>query len=220
MVMKRKRMPVTRRNVRRRRMLPRRVPRMLRRNSLSIRRTFYASTWTWNTASVAGYWQYFQFEFSQIPNLVEYTGLFDEYKINAVKITFRPRYDSVSPQDLVIASPAPQAYLHYSIDPANTVVPAGVYNAATLNSFLEQQGVKTRTLNKPVSIYIRPQVISELVSNQSGAMMRPPWIRTSATAVAHRGAHVFIQQNNFSTTNQNIVLDVFYTYYMQLKNMR
>lgn len=221
MALKRKigRRPYAMKNRKRQRMV-RRIPRNIRPNQVALKRTWYQTNWTFGTAATANFWQYYQFELATIPNLVELTGLFDEYKINAIKLTFRPRYDSVDVGDAAAATSLPQAYLHYCVDPANTQTPSGIYNSATLNSFLEHSGTKTRTLNRPVSIYFKPKVISELVSNQSGMMRKPDWIRTSATNVAHRGVHVFLQQNNFATSNNQIVLDVFYTYYMQLKNIR
>lgn len=223
MVFKRKRMPVRGRPYKRRRIFPARVPRAprtMRNNQLTIKRTWYQTNWQFATATTAGFWQYFQFELATIPNLVEYTGLFDEYKINAIKLTFRPRYDSIDVGDAAAATSLPQAYLHYVVDGGNTVTPAGIYNSATLNSFLEHDGVKTRTLNRPVSIYFKPKVIMEASSNQAGRVVGPGWFRTTAQNVAHRGVHVFLQQNNFATSNTQIALDVYYTYYMQLKNLR
>lgn len=197
-----------------------RVPRYLTQNKLVTKRTFYATNWTFSNATVAGYWQYFQFDLSVVPNLVEWTGLFDEYKINAIKLTFRPRYDSVDVGNAAAATSLPQAYLHYTVDPGNNAVPSGIYNSATLNSFLEHSGVKTRTLNRPVSIYFKPKILTEASGNIGGLVRNPGFIRTSNSNVAHRGVHVFLQQNNFATSNNQIALDVFYTYYITLRNMR
>lgn len=194
----------------------RRVPRSIKSHTLSCVRKFWFQNWTFGNAAVGDYWRYYQFQLGNLPNLVEMTGLFDEYKINAIKITFRPAYDSVaSDASALNVSTAPQAYLHYDIDPGNTVLPSGLYNSATLNSFMEHAGVKTRTLNRPVSIYLRPKILVD-----GNLVRKSGWIRTTDTSTNYRGVHVFLQQNNFSTSNTRISLDVFYTFYMQFKNLR
>lgn len=190
-------------------------------NVLSTSRTFYAGNWAFGTASVNDFWRYGAYTLGSLPSVNEYVALFDEYKINAIRVTFRPRYDTVSPQDLVIASPQPQAYAHYFVDPGSTVIPAGTYTSANLNTFLESSGVKTVTLNKPFSIYWKPKVNAQLLGGGTGSeVVKANWVKTSETAVSYRGYHMFLQQNNFTTTGGAVQLDIFVTYYMSFKNMK
>lgn len=190
-------------------------------NVLSTARTFYAGNWTFGTASVNDFWRYGTYTLSSLPSYNEYVNLFDEYKINAVKVTFRPRYDSISPSDIVGTANQPQAYAHYQIDPASTTVPAGIYNNTTLNTFLEASGVKTVTLNRPFSIYFKPKVNTSVFGGSSGAeVVKGGWIKTTESAVSYRGYHMFLQQNNFGAVGTSIQLDMFVTYYMTFKNMK
>lgn len=226
MAFKRKRNVPGRAGMRKRRRAVRgRVPRGIRMfsraNVLSAVRTFYAGNWTFGTVTTNDFWRYGQYTLASLPSVSEFTSLFDEYKINAIKVTFRPRYDTISPQDLVIASPQPQAYAHYIVDPGSTVIPAGTYTSTTLNTFLENSGVKTVTLNKPFSIYWKPKVSAQLLGGGTGSeVIKGGWVKTSDTAVTYRGYHMFLQQNNFTTTGGAVQLDIFVTYYMIFKNMR
>ena len=115
----------------------------------------------------------------------------------------------------------PQAYAHVVKDNASTVVPASTYTQGNMNTFLENQGVKTYTLNKPFSIYTPLKVSDALLGGgTSTRFISAPWIRTNETGVSHRGFHIFLQQNSFSVGNTNIKLDTFYTFYIKYRNIK
>lgn len=198
-----------------------RVPRSIVPAKLFAKRTFYNGNWTFNTVTVDGYWRNYSFTFSQLPNVVEYTALFDEYKINAIKVTFRPAYDSVpSDAPALNVNTGPQSYAHIFVDPA-AVNPSGIYGAATLNSFLENDGVKTYDTNKPFSVYFKPMIRDQVQGTGPNAeIRRSKYIRTTETGAVHTGFNMFLQQNNLSTNNTRISLDIFVTFYMTLKNLR
>lgn len=198
------------------------MPRLIRPNKLVTKRTFYLENWSFSTALISGYWRYYSFALNQVPNLVEYQGLFDEYKINAIKVTFRPAYDSVpSDAPALNINTGPQAYAHVSIDPAATNLPSGIYNSSTVNSFLENSGVKTYTANKPFSVYFKPMIRDQVQgTGQNAELRRPRYIRTNEPGATHAGFNIMLQQNNMSANNSRISLDVFVTFYLSLKNMR
>lgn len=188
---------------------------------LAIKRTIYAGNWTFGTAATTDFWRYVTFQASSINNFTEMAGLFDEYKINAVKITYRPAYDNVANLGAAGTLAQPQAYAHVLIDPASTLIPSGVYSSGNMNTFLENQGVRTYTLNRPFSVYVRPKVQDQLFGGSTSTRtVKPPYIKTTETAVDHRGFHMFLQQNNFANTNTNIRLDIFATYYITLRNIK
>lgn len=200
---------------RNRRYFKRSVPRSLRTNNLIVKRTSFSSTWAFGTASTNDFWRYYTFTAADINNFSEMSALFDEYKINAIKVTFRPRYDTAQTGSL------PQAYAHVVIDPESTVAPTGVYSAANLNTFLENSGVKTYTLNRPFSVYFKPKVSDQLFGGgTASSLLNPPFVKSNETAVQHRGFHVYLQQNSFATANTEIRLDTFYTFYLTLRNMK
>lgn len=197
-----------------------RIPRSVK--TLSMKKVCYQGSWAFSTASTNGFWRYLTWTANNATqNFTEIQALFDEYKINAIKVTFRPRYDTVTASDASAGVGAVQAYAHYVVDPASTTSPSGVYGAANLNGFLEQSGVKTRTLNKPFSIYFRPKVADSLSGGTTAARaITPTFIKTSNAGVEFTGVHMYIQQNNMSNTNPSIVLDQFVTLYMQVKNLK
>ena len=103
----------------------------------------------------------------------------------------------------------PQAYAHVVKDNASTVVPASTYTQGNLNTFLENQGVKTHTLNKPFSVSVPLKVSDSLLGGgTSTRFVGAPWIRTNETGVTHRGFHIFIK------------LDTFYTFYIKVRNIK
>lgn len=186
---------------------------------LVIKRTAYGGNWTMGTATTSDFWRFETFNTSKINNFAEIAALFDEYKINAIKVTYRPKYDSVIATTGAGTTLVPQAYAHVLVDPGSTLAPTGLYTTANLNTFLENQGVRTKTLNKPFSIYFRPKMSDQVLGGGTASRVIPSkFVKTSETAVDFRGYHIFLQQNNMGNTNTQVSLDVFYTFYMTLKN--
>lgn len=186
---------------------------------LSCKRMTFQTTWQFSTASTTGFWQYYTFTPNSMSNFAEFQNVFDEYKINAVKYTFRPRYDNVSAADNTAGNP--QAYLHTCIDPSSTLVPSGTYSSTTLNTFLENDRIKTRTLNKPVSVYFKPRVTDQVQGGGTSARaIKPSWIKTSESTVVFRGFHAFIETNALTLTATNVSLDVFITFYVSFRNIK
>lgn len=197
-----------------------RVSRSLRLPMMNMKKVCYTGSWSWNTTTTDGFWRYFTYTaFNAVQNFSEIAALFDEYKVNAIKVTFRPRYDTIDGQDN--AGGIVQAYAHYVIDPASTTTPTGTYGSTSLNNFLEQANVKTRTLNRPFTVYFRPKAQMELFGGSTASkVIDAGWVKTTQTAVPFGGFHMYIQQNNFTNTSANIILDMFVTMYMQVKNLK
>jgi hypothetical protein len=197
-----------------------RVP-ALRVPSITLKRRSFSSTWAFNTTTTNDVWRYYTFTAGDINNYSEFSALFDEYRINAVKVTFRPSYDDLANISGTGTLVQPQAYAHVCIDPSSTVIPAGTYTSANMNTFLENSGVRTYTLNRPFSVYLKPHVQDGLQGGGTAShSFKAPWIKTSDSAPIHRGFHMFLQQNSFSTGNTNIKLDTFYTFYLQFRNLK
>lgn len=187
-----------------------------------VKRTQYTGAWTFGVASTSDFWKYETFTTGAINNFAELANVFDEYKINAIKVTYRPQYDTVASGTTAATMQAqPQAYMHYVIDPASATIPSGTYNLTSLNLLFEQPNVKTKTLNRPFSIYFKPKVLGQVYNTGTSATVeRSPWVRTSDTSVQYRGYHAYIQQNNFSTANVGIRLDTYVTVYAQFRNLK
>lgn len=203
------------RSTRRKSMMVRRVPRPMA-SSLVTKRINYIGNWTFSSALTSGFWRYFSVTMANYNNFAEMAAVFDEYKVNAIKLTLRPRYDSVEASS---TATFPQAYVHYIIDPGTTLAPSGTYASGTLNTFLENDGVKTRTLNRPVSIYFRPKVSDQVFGGGTASrVVNGGWIKTTETAVDFRGIHIFLQGNNFTNVGTQCQLDQFVTFYCSFRN--
>lgn len=208
-----------RRAYKRRRAMTRRIPRAPRAPrapGVMLKRTNYVGNWTFGTATTNDFWRYLAYDMTSFNAFAEFAAVFDEYKVNAIKVTFRPAYDSTLPDTVGI-----QAYAHTIIDPGSTLLPSGTYNSTALNIFLQNDGVKSKTLNKPFSVYYKPKVLDQVFSTgTAGALRSSPWVRTTETGPVYRGFHMFLQQNNFGTANTQVKLDMFVTYYISFRNIR
>lgn len=207
-----------RRAYKRRRVMTRRVPRAPRMQpgAIMIKRSNYVGNWTFGTATTNDFWRYFAYDMTAFNAFAEFAAVFDEYKVNGMKVTFRPAYDTS-----IVDAVGVQAYGHVFVDPGSTLLPSGTYTSTTLNTFLQNDRVRTKTLNKPFSVYVRPKLLDQVLNTGTGAALRSvPWIRTTETGASFRGFHMFLQQNNFNTSNTQVKLDVFVTWYISFRNLR
>lgn len=206
----------TRKTYRRRKLV---VPRPLP-GILSVKRTFYLSTWAWASTTTNDFWRYFAGSFVQLPNNAEYKALFDTYKISGIKWTFRPNINSVNPTDIAGTPAGGMGNVHYIIDPDSSFNPTGSWSSATVNSFLEMGNVKTRTMTKPFSIYVKPKISNDVTGSLTNGMpMKPPYIRTDSDSVAHNGVHILVQPSNSFLVSPTfrVTFDIFATFYMKFK---
>lgn len=210
-----------RRYVKAKRTVPKaRMYRSIKPQILTVARKFWLEHWTPVPLTTDRFWKYYTFNPSQIPNWTDYFNLFDQYKINALKFEFRPRWDNYAGNDKT-APPDTNAsgtMLHVCNDPYSSVtVPSGVYSSATLNSFMEQGNVKTYPGNRVVSVYFKPTVNMDTAAGPN-VRVRAPWL-TNNTISQHLGFHIFAQDSNFlGIFNQSF--DVFVTAYFSMRNVR
>lgn len=200
-----------------------RVPRRNLMPKLSCKRTFWFENWQPSTVATVNFWKYYNFGFSQLPTAAEFVALFDQYRISAIKVTFRPRFDNFAGNNTTDVTPpgvtAQQgSYLSIINDPRSTIVPTGTYNSANYNIFCEQGNVKTYQGTRPISVYFKP-IIREAGAGGAIISRRPPFFSTTVTTEPHYGFHAFAHDGNFSGTFGNS-WDVFVTYYMMFKNLR
>lgn len=199
------------------------VPRRIRGvPATSFKRTFWSTNFSPTTASTAGFWQYFTTSFSSLPDATAYLEIFDQYKINGVKYTFRPRYDGFNGEnttDTTLPGVTNQAgcYVYTISDPASTLTPTGTYTSATLNTFLEQGNVKMRPGNKTFSVYFKPQIDNTMPL--ATARSSPKWLPLTQRTVVHNGFHCFFADVNLTGVFAQS-WDIFITLYFQCKGRR
>lgn len=198
------------------------IPRSIVSPKVFIKRVRFQETWIMGTATTGDFWRYYTWTTSNFNNFAELASVFDEYKVCALKYTFRPAYDGVDLSAVV----APQtygatAYAHVCIDPSSNLIPSGTYTAANMNTFMENQGVRTYKLERPFSVYFKPKVSDQLFGGSTASRtVKSGYLKTGETAVQHRGFHIFLQQNSMNNINTAIKLDVFITAYCIFRNPR
>lgn len=198
---------------------------------LSVKRTCWVGSFTPSTAATTNFWTYQKPTLGSafadnsgaltgLSNLAEYTPLFDQYKINGIRLHFKPRFmnynlDQLNPTIGVSLKDMP--YVSVIMDPKSNVLPTGAYTAATINTFLEQGNVKTRRADKPFSVYLKPMVVEQF-GGGANRYIRFPWTDSSNTTVPQLGYHLFFHNQNFATAFNTY--DVFATYFLQWKGMK
>lgn len=184
---------------------------------MTFKRCVYDGTWTFGTAVTNDFWRYVEAPINKLPDIAEYATIFDEYRINAVKYTFRPRFDSNENG----ATNPPQSYAHVILDPNSTITPTGVFTQNNLNAFLQNGNVKTYSCNRPFSVYYRPRYYAEVSATTVGLhSTRTGFLRIGDNTIMHRGFHMFLQPNQMSSANVNLVLDIHITYYVTMRGAR
>jgi len=203
-------------------MIRRRVPKPV---SFRVTRKFWLLNWSPATTVTNDFWRYLTIRFADIPNSGEYGVMFDQYRINSVTWTFQPRYDGFAGNDttdttLPGVTNQGTTYAHVVIDPSSSQTPAGVYNATQLNTFLENGKVKTYNGTKPFKFTIKYPMISEDINGSTNsAYRRAKFISVNQNTIAHRGAHVFLQDVNL-TGAFGQSFDVFVEVSLTLKGQR
>lgn len=194
-------------------------------NRVSVKRTFFLATRTWDAAATSGFYSYDGFSLSNLPSVAEFQTLFDEYKINAVKVTFRPNIDYITEEQsgaaAVTTNNVRKSVFHVAIDPVYTV-PTGTYTSTVLNTFLEQQGVRSYNANRPFSVFYKPKVPAIATGGTTASTVgKPQWYKTADTGIAHNGFYWFWQTQGFNNAMTiKPALDVYVTMYMQFKNLK
>lgn len=201
---------------------PRSIPRNVRTQSLTVSRKFWTQLWAPSAVSTDGFWRYYQFQPNQIPNWSDYNNLFDQYKVNALKFSFVPKWDGYGGEDTTdVGAPgitnATGVRLHVVSDPYSTVVPTGAYSSATLNSMMEQGTVRTHIGTKTVDVYFKP-TINVATEAGNNYRVKAPWLNVTTQNV-HNGFHIYAQDTNF-VGKFDQVYDVFITAYMSFRNLR
>lgn len=188
---------------------------------VNVIRTFWKEVWAPSATTTNDFWRYYSPSLSQLPSVAEFAAVFDQYKINAIKITLRPKFDNYAGNDNTVAATSRSlTQVHTLIDSFSNVTPTGLYNSTTCNTFLENGKVKSLPGTSPVEIYFKPRIAATNQGIADSERTSPKWLSlANAQAVLQNGVHVFMQDVNFAN-NMTQSFDVFYTYYMQFRGLR
>jgi len=202
----------------------RRRMRVSRNVKLNVTRIRATGQTTISTVATSGFWQYYEPTISNgFNNFAEFTPLFEQYRVNSIAVTFRPRFAASTVVDEVTGTSAGNATTPYACiikDPASTIVPSGTYSIGTLNTLLEQGGKIIRA-DRVFTVKWKPKIVYETGSTPSSTYYKaPPFIDTNDITVPFRGFHIMWYTQNFTSPGANMSWDVYVKMNVSFRNMK
>lgn len=210
-----------RRVYRKRRFVPKRRPfrRRMRRTkvppNLSNKTHFFKQTAELaNVQVAAGAAKYFAYTFklSDLGNSTAFAILFDQYRVNAVRITFYPQYNVYNAATSTIAVPE----IYTAIDYNSAVVPSSVSEVDQYTT------VKRQMFTRPHSRYLKPKVLYSIQDQGLTAAYAngpKPWLEIASPDVPHFAIIGAITASQSSSIVPQLVR-VTVTYYVSFRSVR
>lgn len=182
-----------------------------------FRRTTLVQTVVFDPASRPSYYNVLNPTLANLPDVTQFTEMFDTYKITNCKITLIPKYGDSGYN----ATGVPQMILAIGKDTLGSELPSGPYNATTWNTFAERcENVKFYTFNKPISYSFKPNIRN--AATVGSTLIKCPWISTTTSTQPMLGSEVFVYDTGFQATLSSVQFsyDVYYTLTFQCKGQR
>jgi hypothetical protein len=160
----------------------------------------------------------YQFKFSDLPNTTDFSGLFDQYRIKGVKITFYP-VSNVAYSTSASAAPMPigEFYTVLDFDDAGT--------PANLNELLQYGTLRRSYFNRPHKRYLKPLATQSGVYQAGGvttgyrSLPSSTWFDMANIDVLYYGI-----KGAYSISDSSLMIKetirVTATYYFQLRMVR
>lgn len=207
-------MPYRKRIYRRKRPLIKRRRKMMRkprslqsRGVYSFKRTFEGTPISSsNTEQLGAY----TFQFAQLPNYTEFTTLFDQYKINAIRLRFVPNVSESS----IGSSPIPD--FHTVLDYTDGGAPASKNAMLEYPNWKMTRGTATHTRFFYPTSFVGVLPASGVLT--AGDPKRKQWHASDLATVTHYGLKYCI--DNASASPNIITWSVYATFYFQCKSVR
>jgi len=158
------------------------------------------------------------FALSSVPNYTEFTNLYDQYKINAVKVTLIPRGNTA---EITASSGASTVFQGQSVGVFSVIDYDDTAVLANINEACQYQNMKMTRATQQHSRFLKPRFNLLSVTNQgtgaTGASQNTRgWLDCDYINVPHYGVKWALQQN----VNYNLTYDVKIDYYLAFKNVR
>lgn len=147
--------------------------------------TFVGPSIIYGGAGVNAQVQLIQNNLGQIPQVADYTALYNQYQIRRVTAIFVPAYDTFQIGTPTGATQTACPRMVYAIQDS-----AQQLNPATEADVLQDNGAKIRMFDKPVKISWRPVAAAADALVQGGfasVNRKYQWYGTTSTAVQHNG---------------------------------
>lgn len=148
-----------------------------------------------------------QFTLGQVPNVSEFTNLFDCYRINGVKVKLMPRANSSE-----IGTNQGMIKLFSAIDYDDATVPTAI------TELMQYENLKTTASNRDHSRYFKPKIAKTVFQTAlaSGYSQGTGWLDCDNTSVPHYGLKLALQQLPAGAQS----FDCQITYYLAFKQVR
>lgn len=150
---------------------------------------------------------------SLLPGISDFTTLYDQYRINKVKLSFVPEYSSLGPVDQTAAYPMPN--LHTAIDLDDSAF------TGPLTELMQYPGYKRTRGNATHSRYWTPSVSTEVFRSAVTTSYAPKtrqWLDFAVADVPHYGLKYFVDPGPASGTQWT--WQVYLTIYFTCKGVR
>lgn len=204
-----------RRLIRRKTMMKRRaiIPRSPRQPVQFFKRSVYYSGWTANSTTTDIFVNYFG-ALSVLPNVSEFTSLYDQYRINGIKVTLIPRGNQ---SDIGTASgTVAQSVGVFSVIDYDDINPL-----TSLNQAMQYQNLKMTRSHQIHSRYFKPRILNSVLANAgTGAVANAGstrgWLDVTSDNIPHMGVKFVLQQSPNSVQTFDVKID----YFLAFKNVR
>lgn len=158
------------------------------------------------------------FTLSQVPNNVEFTSLYDQYRINGIKWTLIPRGNiaDITPTGTAGVFQGQSTGVFTALDYDDATTPTSV------NQLMEYQNVKMTRAHQMHSRYFKPRYNLAGVENLGTGLItnikntKAGWLDCDKITVPHFGIKYCLQQN----VNYALQYDVKVDFYLSFKNVR
>lgn len=170
----------------------------------NFKRSFYSSTGVIVPAGTGFSFNAYNFTLSVLPNITDFTSLYDQYKINGVKFSLIPRHTEVG----ITAAVGSQVMSVLDFD--DDSVPTSI------NDLLQYGNMKQTRGNVNHSRYFKPSIRTsvDVIGGTGYQISKPRWLDLANLTIKHYGLKYAIEQAGVA-----ISYDVKIDIYFQCKNL-
>lgn len=154
----------------------------------------------------------YSFNIASLPDITDFSNLFDQYKLNAIEVTFIPNITSNDMNPVSTYYEMPN--VHSIIDRDDDAAPGALTNLMQYPSYRRTRGHQVHKR------YWKPalaQTIYKTGATTGTAQKGPMWLDLADTTIPHFGLKLYIDQTNAST---NIKYSMYVKYFLQFKGIR
>lgn len=177
----------------------------------NFKRSFYVSNYISST-SAADTPAAVSFALNGVPNAAEFTGLYDQYRINAIKLRLMPRGNS---SELGPATGGGICSLFSVIDYDDASVPTG-----GVNQLVQYQSLKVTRSDREHVRYFKPRINVGAINSVAGGIQNKVntkgWLDCDVSTTDHYGLKFVLER----TPTGTCIYDAIVTMYMSFRNVR